>query len=574
VGWPAEALDPLVTPRSGRRTVTVLAIALVLVIGILGARLANSDQGNGLLALQVIPIALVALELGLLPGLACAVVALGTVGIWDVSRSVDIAPYEYLARVAVYFPVAVAVGWAAGRIRAGEETIASREERMRSIVESSSDALVTMDEDGRILAWNPVAERMFGWSADDVIGKDLAEVTMPPRIGELYREGKRRFLEEGDWSMIGRRFESRALTRDGREFPIEIAISAVTESDHWIFHVFGHDITERKAFQEERKRLVNIIGSTDDAILSFTLEGRITSWNPGAGRIYGYSEGEALEMSLFDFVPPDRPDDVGPLLERVRRGGRIESVEVDRVGKGGVNVEVSVTVTPIANPSGEVVAGAAIHRDVSDRRRRERYLTAQHGATRLLAQAPELESVGPAIMPLLAGAGSWLCAAYWSCTEDGLQCDGVWTAPTTRLPVNPVLESAESEEHPSHMELQWITPGTGENRLPNGERASLGGLRTQLWLPIVVSGELFGAFEFFDRRDRQRDDELIDSLEAISDQIGNYVRRRRAEEEVERAKDEFFGLVSHELRTPLTSIIGYGEILSESEADRLTEQGR
>jgi PAS domain S-box-containing protein len=570
----ADLIGPLVTPRSRRRTVVVLAIAIVLYAGILIARLENSDQSNGLLGLQVIPIALVALELGLAPGLGFAVAGMGSIVIWAVTKDVHISAGEYVARAAVYFPVAIAVGWIAGRLRVAEEMLETREQRLRTVVESSTDALVTMDADGRILAWNPVAERMFGWRADEMMGKDLAEVTMPPRIRELYQEGKRRFLEEDDWSMIGRRFESRALTRDGRQFPIEISISAVRESDQWIFHVFGHDITERKAQEEERKRLASIVESTGDAIISFTLEGRITSWNPGAEQVYSYSEGEALQMSLFDFVPPDQPDDVAGLLARVRDGGRIENTEFDRVGKGGRHVEVSVTVTPITNAAGTIVAGAAIHRDISERKRRERYLTSQHSATRLLAQMPDLEDVGPAIMPLIGGAGSWLCAAYWGRDGGALRCTGTWTTPTTRLPVAPTHEGAKVEWTQQPVDLQWLVGDEAGDDLPSGERAALGGLNTQLWVPIVVSGELFGAFQFFDRRHRDWDEELVGTLNAITDQIGNYVRRRRAEEEVEQAKDEFFGLVSHELRTPLTSIIGYGELLAESEAERLTEQGR
>jgi len=570
----SDVFGPLVIPRSGRRTTIAIAVAILLYVGILIARLENSDQMNGLLGLQVIPIALVALELGVLPGLLMAAAAIGSVAIWSVTDDIHITAGEYVARGAVYFPIAIAIGWVAGRLHLTEQALENREQRLATIVESSTDALVTMDEDGLILAWNPVAEHMFGWPPEEVLGKDLAEVTMPPRIAELYREGKGRFLEEGDWSMIGRRFESRALTRDGRQFPIEIAISAVRESDHWIFHVFGHDITERKASQEERNRLASIVDSTGDAILSFTLDGRITSWNPGAERIYRYSQSEALEMSLFDFVPPDRPDDVGPLLKRVQRGDRTLHVDNDRVGKGGRRVEVAVTATPIENAAGKIVAGAAIHRDVSDRKRRERYLTAEHAATRLLAQVPELDEVGPAILPLIADAGSWLCGAYWRGDGQELHCDDVWSTPATRLPVNPIQEGAAWAAEDAPAELQWLTDGDATGQLPSGEQAALGGLRTQLWVPIEVSGKLFGGFQFFDRRERDRDDELIATLAAITAQIGNYVRRRRAEEEVERSKDEFFGLVSHELRTPLTSLIGYGELLSESEADRLTDQGR
>lgn len=317
----SDVFGPLVIPRTRRRTTIVIAIAIALYVGFLIARLENSDQKNGLLGLQVIPIALVALELGLLPGLLMATAALGSVAIWSVADDVHISAGEYVARGAVYFPIAIAIGWVAGRLQLTEQALENREQRLATIVESSTDALVTMDEDGLILAWNPVAEEMFGWRADEVLGKDLAELTMPPRIQDLMREGKRRFLEDDDAAMIGRRFESRALTRDGRQFPIEVSISAVRESDHWLFHVFGHDITERKASQEERNRLASIVDSTGDAILSFTLDGRITSWNPGAERIYGYSQREALEISLFDFVPPDRPDDVAPQFED-SAGGR------------------------------------------------------------------------------------------------------------------------------------------------------------------------------------------------------------------------------------------------------------
>jgi PAS domain S-box-containing protein len=552
----------------------VLAIAIALFTAILIARLANSNEGNGILGLQVVPIALVALELGLLPALGVAAAAVAGVAIWDVGTDVQISPPEYLFRAVVFFPVAIVVGWIAGRLRFAEKTIDEREQRLRTIVESSTDALVTSDDEGRILAWNAAAERTFGWRGDEVIGKRLAEVVIPGPIRAQYWDGLREFLKEGGHSLVGQRFEAPALHRDGSEFPVEVAISAVRESDRWIFHTFMHDITERRAEQDERKRLASIVESTGDAIISFTLDGRITSWNPGAERVYGYSDSEALEMSLFDFVPPDQPDDIGALLTRVGSGGRVENVEFDRVGKGGRHVEVAMTATPITSASGRVVAGAAIHRDISERKRRERYLSAQHGATRLLAQVPELENVGPAILPLIAGAGSWLCGAYWECSEDVLRCTSAWTTPSTRLPVSPAREGAETERHPSQLDLRWLTGDDPSDELPTAEQAALGGLRTRLWVPIVVSGELFGAFQFFDRRQQARDEELIGTLRAITDQIGNYARRRRAEEDVERAKDEFFGLVSHELRTPLTSIIGYGELLGESEADRLTEQGR
>ncbi len=390
----------------------------------------------------------------------------------------------------------------------------------------------------------------------------------------MYREGKRRFLEEGDWSMIGRRFESRALTRDGRQFPIEIAISAVRESDHWIFHVFGHDITERKASQEERNRLASIVDSTGDAILSFTLDGRITSWNPGAERIYGDSQREALEMSLFDFVPPDRPDDVGPLLKGVQEGNRIVNVDYDRVGQGGRHVEVAVTATPIENAAGKIVAGAAIHRDVSERRRRERYLTAQHAATRMLAQVPELEEVGPTILPLIAGAGSWLCGAYWSGEEGRAPLQrtcGAHPPPGYRSPDpggrglgGPGTRQWSSSGSPRATTARRAAErrAGGPGRAPHPAMGPDRGIRRALRGLSVLRSSCARARRGADRHPR-----------------GHHRPDRRPRPQAPRGgggreiQDEFFGLVSHELRTPLTSIIGYGELLSESEAEHLTDQG-
>ena len=98
-------------------------------------------------------------------------------------------------------------------------------------------------------------------------------------------------------------------------------------------------------------------------------------------------------------------------------------------------------------------------------------------------------------------------------------------------------------------------------------------MTSALWMPIQTGGRRHGAFELFARQERPKDKELLSVLTAIASQIGNYVDRKRAEHETERTKNEFLGLVSHELRTPLTSIIGYTELLAETEGERLSHQG-
>jgi signal transduction histidine kinase len=122
--------------------------------------------------------------------------------------------------------------------------------------------------------------------------------------------------------------------------------------------------------------------------------------------------------------------------------------------------------------------------------------------------------------------------------------------------------------------MTWESGLSEAAPIPVADRAASGGLRAALWVPITDDRGVWGGFEFFARRPREADPQLIDILATIAAQIRHHVERCRAEQEAERMKDEFFGLISHELRTPLTSIIGYTEALAETEGDSLSDRGR
>jgi two-component system phosphate regulon sensor histidine kinase PhoR len=235
-------------------TLRLAAAAALLAIGFV-LSLANDNPNNAITALYVIPVVLVALEWGALGGVAAAAISLVLVALWAWIDDVDLNALGYLTRASAYFPIALVVGITAGRLRAALATSRDSEDRFSTLVEYSSDALMSSDHEGRIVGWNPAAERIFGWRAEDVLGKRLADVTMPEQLREAYWDGLRRFLEDGDRTMIGRRFEAVGLDYDGRQFPIEITISAVEEHDGWIFHAFMHDISERKLAAEEAEQM-------------------------------------------------------------------------------------------------------------------------------------------------------------------------------------------------------------------------------------------------------------------------------------------------------------------------------
>ncbi|MDQ6805177.1 MAG: sensor domain-containing diguanylate cyclase [Actinomycetota bacterium] len=139
--------------------------------------------------------------------------------------------------------------------------------RARAIVDTALNAFVSMDVQGRIAFWTWGAEEMFGWSAAEAQGTVMCDLIIPERYRQAYRDGLSRFLGGGSGRMPNQRVELAALSRDGSEFPIEIVISAMPESDGSLFHAFIQDISERKQAERERvERLARVeaLARTDE----------------------------------------------------------------------------------------------------------------------------------------------------------------------------------------------------------------------------------------------------------------------------------------------------------------------
>jgi two-component system sensor histidine kinase/response regulator len=127
----------------------------------------------------------------------------------------------------------------------------SSEERLRLIINTAMDAVVTMNAEGFITNWNSEAEKTFGWSSSEALGRRLSEIILPRRFQEGEEQAFRGFFGTGQGKMVRQRTEITALHRDGREFPVEVAISPVKFDGQWIFSIFLRDITKLKRAQEE-----------------------------------------------------------------------------------------------------------------------------------------------------------------------------------------------------------------------------------------------------------------------------------------------------------------------------------
>jgi PAS domain S-box-containing protein len=128
-----------------------------------------------------------------------------------------------------------------------------REQRIRSILETALDAVVTMNPAGQITGWNAEAERIFGWSREEAIGRRMSDTIIPSKYREAHDRGLQRFLATGEGPLLNKRIDITALHRTGREFPVELAISFAKVADAWTFSAFVRDISDRRQAEEARE---------------------------------------------------------------------------------------------------------------------------------------------------------------------------------------------------------------------------------------------------------------------------------------------------------------------------------
>src|SRR5437588_5297894 len=272
------------------------------------------------------------------------------------------------------------------RVRQRTAELALTNERTRAIVDTALDGIVTMDHEGKITEFNPAAERIFGYSRSEVIGRALAQVIIPSRLRERHSAGLARYLATGEAPLLGKRLELSGLRADGSEVAVELSIKRMPGDGPPSFAGFVRDLTEREQAAETNARLAAIIASSDDAIASKNLEGIITSWKPGAERRFGYSAQEALGKPMAMLIPPERSSEEPAILARIARGESTDHFETVRIGKDGRKIDVSVTISPLRDSQGRIIGASKIARDITDRRLGEAKVQAQLARLNLLQQ--------------------------------------------------------------------------------------------------------------------------------------------------------------------------------------------
>lgn len=240
--------------------------------------------------------------------------------------------------------------------------------RLAAIVSSSDDAIVSKTLDGVITSWNSGAERIFGYTADEIVGRHITTI-IPPELHHEEAEIIAR-LQRGERI---EHFETIRIGKNGRRIDMSLTISPMRDRTGAIIGAskVGRDISERRKYEIELARLAAIVSSSEDAIVSKTLQGFVTSWNIGAERIFGYRADEMLGRHISTIIPPELHAEEERIIEQLGRGERIEHYETTRIAKDGRRIAISLTVSPIRDGQGRVVGASKVARDVSERKRAE-----------------------------------------------------------------------------------------------------------------------------------------------------------------------------------------------------------
>src|SRR6185312_4379596 len=435
---------------------------------------------------------------------------------------------------------------------------------------------------------NPAFARHTG--LHDVVGKSSRELF--PNLESHWLQAATRAMQTGR----PERMENH-LADLGRW--LDVQYSRVGGEDSRLLAVVFSDVTERKQIEITSSRLAAIVEGSDDAIIRKTLDGIIETWNAGAERIFGYTASEVIGKPVTILMPPDRLDEEPGILARLRRGERVDHYETVRRRKDGSLIDVALTVSPITNSHGNVVAASKIARDISQRKGVERLLREserRHGFLLMLfdsmREQTDAETIAAVCVRMLArhlgvarcyiarrpsaGDRARMVAEYRAGDlQSAAGASGDWSlvpfpACMQRLEKEPlVVPDVGADTELAQQEKDALLASHGHATFV----AALLGIRERDsdWV-LVVANDTPRAWT---REEIHLVEDVAHRASSAIDRACKDMALREREAElrrVSRAKDEFIAMLGHELRNPLAPIATTLQLMKLRAPDVLTRE--
>ena len=487
-----------------------------------------------------------------------------------------------------------------------EEALRESEARLKGIIGSATDAIITINESQRVVLFNDAAERLFRCSASQAIGQPLDRF-IPERFRGRHGDFIRAFGATGvSTRAMGAERVLAALRTDGEEFPMEAQISQVTVGGQKLYTVIIRDITERKraeeVLRESEARFKGIISSATDAIISIDAEHKITIFNAGAEAIFGYPAEKMVGQPLDRLIPErfreahrQHIDAFGAtgISMRAMGGERV----LTGLRRNGEEFPMEARISQIE--LGEHKLYTVILRDISERKRseaeRERLLAeaerAGADAERAAEELRRIQTITDAALAHLAIDD--LLRELLGRIREVLRADTAVVLLLDQTARELVARAVSGLEGKVDRGLRIpVDKGfagriAGERRSSTLKDAGLAevpnrllqqrGIQSMLGVALLVEGRVVGVLHVGSFGQRCFTTEETELLRLVADRVALAIeharlyeaeQRARAEAEAaNRAKDEFLSVVSHELRTPLAAILGWVRVLRSGEAD-------
>jgi PAS domain S-box-containing protein len=349
-------------------------------------------------------------------------------------------------------------GWIAGlRIditanKVAEQALRKSEERFRLVVDAVPNAIVAFDADGTIELVNAQAEKIFGYPRAELQGRGV-EILLAERLQPDHPELRKAFFAAPQSRPIGTGRQLHGRRRDGQEFPIEIGMSPMDTADGTKALVSIVDMTARRQAERTQAYYAAIVESSVDAIIAKDLDGVVTSWNKSSELMFGWSEVEMIGAPINRLIPADRLAEEAIMLAQIRQGEQIDHFETERRRKDGVEFPVSLTLSPIRGPGGDIIGASKIVRDITERTRMEKDLRASEDRFQSIFSA-----VGEGIFIISPSTGAFTeinetgCAMFGYAADEligrNLQTLSSGIAPYTQREAAERMERAATADHP------------------------------------------------------------------------------------------------------------------------------
>ncbi len=251
-----------------------------------------------------------------------------------------------------------------------EEKLQESEEKYRNIVETANEGIVTTDNEETVTFVNNKVIDMLGYAPEEVIGRPIWDF-----INEEYRPIVKMYLKNRRQG-VNESYELELICKDGSSLWVLLNSKSLFDKDGKFMGSISMltDVTERKEAEEKIQRLANVVESSNDSIITEALDGIITSWNKGSEHVYGYSAEEVLGKDMSIFELDDLKGEIKQLAEKIKQGKKIHHYETSQLKKDGTIINVSITLSPVFDTYGKLVAISFIAGDITEKKIAEKLL--------------------------------------------------------------------------------------------------------------------------------------------------------------------------------------------------------